>query len=447
MAILYSPEYEGKIKYIYNKISDRLHTPTDISSSDTSVLFSKVNNATSYSIYLNGKEFDTVQLPGSGASYWLFNELISIEENEELVFNDSFTCNGVNYSAIKVYGGNTAPGSTGKYAIYFDSTKVFEERDDGNSLWLEQAYRLISFSSASTALLDFLSLAAVEQAEQLSVDLSTLTGWDDLEDGDYLLQLVARANNLPSSFLSKAINFAKNAGFIKGHIYGPFNVVRTVDGDTLVATINGADMKIRMIGVDTPESVASAGTGKTNCQEGKAASNYTKAQLTGKQIYIEFDTDQYDKYNRYLCYIYWDKQGTRMYNAQLISEGYAEAKYFSPNGAHRTYLEECMATAEANNVNFWGTGFFPTKLRAPVITLTGSVLSWPLNAYAGTYDIRANSVSVYTYPQVVGGNQNILDLSTLSLSSGQNKIRIRALPINSAHTESNLSNQVIYTAS
>ena len=64
-----------------------------------------------------------------------------------------------------------------------------------------------------------------------------------------------------------------------------------------------------------------------------------------------------------------------MYNAQLISGGYGEAKYYSPNGAHRTYLEQCMATADSNNVNFWGTGFFSTKLRAPVIALTGSNLT------------------------------------------------------------------------
>ena len=47
--------------------------------------------------------------------------------------------------------------------------------------------------------------------------------------------------------------------------------------------------------------LSGAGTGKTNCPEGKEASDYTKAQLTGQQVYIEFDTDQYDKYNRYLC--------------------------------------------------------------------------------------------------------------------------------------------------
>ena len=446
MAILYSPEYEGKVEYIYSEMVGRLATPAGLSSVDTSVLFDKVHSATSYSIYLDGKEFDTVPLLGSGIQYWLFNELISIEENTEVAFNSTFICNNVTYSAIKVYGGNKTPAGNGKYAIYFDNTKVFEERTDGNSLWLDQAYRLISFSSASAALLEFLESAAVEQPEQLSIDLSTLTGWDNLEDGDYILQLVAR-NSSESSFLSKAINFAKNAGFIKGHIYGPYSVVRTVDGDTLVATINGADMKIRLIGVDTPESVASAGTGKTNCPEGKEASDYTKAQLTGQQVYIEFDTDQYDKYNRYLCYIYWDKQGTQMYNAQLISNGYAEAKYYSPNGAHRPYLEACMATAEQNNVGFWGTGFFPTKLRAPIITLTGSILTWPLNAYAGTYDIRSNSTSVYTFTPLVGSTQNSLDLSTLSLSSGQNKIKIRAIPINSAHSESNLSNQVIYTVS
>lgn len=459
MALLYSPEYEKKVEYqLIQPDPNRLATPTDISTNDTVVLFSKVAGAETYSFFLDGVEVGSASLPGDGYLHYLFNERIDISDDTDITYNVSFNCNETTYSAIKVYGRDTAPGSTNKYAIYFDNTKVFEERADSDSLWLEQAYRAVVITSTpSSDLLTFLASAAEAQPEQLSFDLSTLQSWSEIEDGEHLLQLVARAQNKLSSFLSARIYFSKNEGFIKGHIYGPFLVERVVDGDTVVANIKGASMKIRMIGVDTPESVASAGTGKTNCQEGVDASNYTKAQLTGQNIYIEFDTDQYDKYNRYLCYIYRSRIQTisNMYNAELISEGYAEAKYFAPNGAHKTELEEVQAVARANNVRNWGTQFFPTILDAPVVTQNGSIITWPYHPYTGSYDIKFKKGSsiVYTdnFPQPVGGSQNSYDLATTisaqSLGTGTFKINVVSQPINSAHKKSSNSNTITYIAS
>lgn len=446
MIILSSPEYEGKVEYQFRPShTNRLDTPTDISSYGNSVLFSKVHNATEYSIYLDGSQFATVPLVGTGRSDWLFNELIAIDDNSTSEFSVSFTSNGITYSSLKVYGRNTAPGSTGKYAIYYDSTKVFEERLDSDSLWVEQVYRSVSFASEPTgALLTFLNSTAINQPEQLSIDLSQLTGWEDLEDGNHILQLVARATGILSSFLSTKINFGKNVDFVKGVIYGPFKVLRVVDGDTVVASIHGAEMKIRMIGVNTPESVASSSYGHENCQEGIDASNYTKDQLMDRNVYIEFDTDQYDRYNRYLCYIYLDSQGIQMYNAQLIAQGYGEAQYYSPNGAHRAYLEATQATARANGVGFWGTGFFPTKLVAPVVTLTGSIITWAYQDYVESFDIKDGGTVVHNYIQLTGGLENEFDLDLLGLAPGSHRINVVAKPTNSTHEASNNSNNITY---
>ena len=172
------------------------------------------------------------------------------------------------------------------------------------------------------------------------------------------MQLRAEAG-LKKSVPSIKVSFGKDVQFITGKLYGPYPVNRIVDGDTITAVVEGAETKIRMIGVNTPESVATGSAAAKNCQEGKDASNYTKAQLSNQQIYLEFDTDIYDKFNRYLCYVYNygditpDKDNpdlNYMYNAELVSEGYAEAKYYSPNGAHRIYLDGRQATAEANLV-------------------------------------------------------------------------------------------------
>ena len=72
------------------------------------------------------------------------------------------------------------------------------------------------------------------------------------------------------------------------------SVVRVVDGDTLVLTIEGEDKKVRLIGVDTPESVARAEylkrTGKKNTIEGIEASDFTKNLLKGvDKVYLQRD--------------------------------------------------------------------------------------------------------------------------------------------------------------
>ena len=57
-----------------------------------------------------------------------------------------------------------------------------------------------------------------------------------------------------------------------------------------------------MIGVDTPESVHP--DAEKNNEAGKTASDYTKAQLTGKDVQLEFDVQKRDKYQRLLAYVY-----------------------------------------------------------------------------------------------------------------------------------------------
>ena len=65
-------------------------------------------------------------------------------------------------------------------------------------------------------------------------------------------------------------------------------VVRVVDGDTFVANIDGQDEKIRLIGVDTPESVNPDES--KNTERGKEASENTKSILTkGKHVWLEAD--------------------------------------------------------------------------------------------------------------------------------------------------------------
>ncbi|MDR1301168.1 MAG: thermonuclease family protein [Treponema sp.] len=106
----------------------------------------------------------------------------------------------------------------------------------------------------------------------------------------------------------------------------PAEVVDPVDGDTIRVRIPNPppDLKtvetIRMLGVDTPETVHPH---KPVERFGKEASDFTKEQLLSAQVYLAFDWDLRDRYGRLLAYVY--TADGRCFNATLIQEGYGHA--------------------------------------------------------------------------------------------------------------------------
>ena len=124
---------------------------------------------------------------------------------------------------------------------------------------------------------------------------------------------------------------------------------RVVDGDTIIVTNkNQEDIRVRLIGIDTPESVHP--DANKNTVEGQLASEYTKQQLKkGQNLYLEFDEEPQDKYGRTLAYVWLtnnfnpsniDDIATKMYNAKLIVDGYAIAKKFPPNTKYAEVFDE-----------------------------------------------------------------------------------------------------------
>ncbi len=105
-----------------------------------------------------------------------------------------------------------------------------------------------------------------------------------------------------------------------------YKVLRVVDGDTIVIDYNGIEEKVRMIGIDTPESVHP--DAQKNTTEGKTASEYTKMMLEGKNITLELDVQERDMYGRLLAYVYLNGV---MFNKTLLENGYAEVSTYPPN--------------------------------------------------------------------------------------------------------------------
>lgn len=121
---------------------------------------------------------------------------------------------------------------------------------------------------------------------------------------------------------------------------GPYSVVRVVDGDTFVIDRNGTEEKVRLIGVDTPESVHPDAAKNTDA--GKSASEHTQELLTGKSVYLEFDVQERDKYGRLLAYVYLDGE---MLNERLLEEGYAVLATYPPNVKYLDRLQETAGIA------------------------------------------------------------------------------------------------------
>jgi micrococcal nuclease len=103
----------------------------------------------------------------------------------------------------------------------------------------------------------------------------------------------------------------------------PYNVVRVIDGDTIVVNDGTKSLTIRLIGVDTPETVHPR---KPVEVYGKEASQFTSNLLKGKTVYLEYEagTSQQDKYRRTLAYVYRAPDGLFV-NLEIIRQGYGHA--------------------------------------------------------------------------------------------------------------------------
>ena len=106
----------------------------------------------------------------------------------------------------------------------------------------------------------------------------------------------------------------------------PAYVTRVSDGDTVKArTADGRELKIRIIGIDTPEKFATR-TGSAECF-GEEASAFAKSVLQGKRVELESDPtqDRKDRYGRTLAHVY---VGGELYAALAARGGYGLAYVF-----------------------------------------------------------------------------------------------------------------------
>jgi micrococcal nuclease len=145
--------------------------------------------------------------------------------------------------------------------------------------------------------------------------------------------------------------------------YETATVERVVDGDTIEVRIDenvpgpaggqgvvGETYDVRLIGIDTPESVKPNTPVECFAKEASAAA---KALLEGESVRLVKDVEETDRYERLLRYVYI---GEEMANARLVANGYAYAYTYPPNIRHSELFVQLQREARTNDRGLWAPG-------------------------------------------------------------------------------------------
>ena len=132
---------------------------------------------------------------------------------------------------------------------------------------------------------------------------------------------------------------------------GPFEaqVVRVVDGDTIVVSYSGRTDRVRYIGVDTPESVKP--NTPVQCYA-KAASHLNEQLVGGKRVILTPGQEQRDRYGRLLAYVR-TKDGLDV-NRELLARGAARTLEIAPNTQRAYEFSDLEAKARYEQAGLWG---------------------------------------------------------------------------------------------
>ncbi len=136
---------------------------------------------------------------------------------------------------------------------------------------------------------------------------------------------------------------------------GTATITHVVDGDTIDVQIGGRDERVRLIGIDTPE------TKKPNfpieCYGPEATAFTTSLLPVGSTVRIERDVVGRDDYGRLLGYVYMLTDGSTdtFVNLEIIRQGYATPLTIEPNSTFASAFAEAAGEAEAAGLGLWTT--------------------------------------------------------------------------------------------
>ncbi len=159
-------------------------------------------------------------------------------------------------------------------------------------------------------------------------------------------------------------------------LQGPAEVTRVSDGDTIAVMLGGREEKVRLTGIDTPETFASSKLDRDveasplNREEmrslGKEATAYAKDLMEGQDVYLELDAEERDRYGRLLAYVYtlepggdwtFENENFEQVNLELVEAGWADPLTVPPNVKYAEFYTEAARLARQQNRGIWAQGW------------------------------------------------------------------------------------------
>jgi micrococcal nuclease len=135
-----------------------------------------------------------------------------------------------------------------------------------------------------------------------------------------------------------------------GAVEANATVEYVIDGDTIDAIIDGREERIRLIGIDTPETKKPSSP--IECY-GPEATTFTESLLpVGTPIRIERDTVNRDDFGRLLGYVYRASDGIFV-NYETIRQGFATPLSIEPNTTYIDLFVDAARSAESDDVGLW----------------------------------------------------------------------------------------------
>ncbi len=164
-------------------------------------------------------------------------------------------------------------------------------------------------------------------------------------------------NDKPSTYSSiqtlEKLEFPDSILDVAGEGIEPFGyinatVTKVTDGDTFRAKYKNKEYKVRMLDIDTPESVKSGVDPQPFSGE---ASDLTKETLTNEEVKLIFEEDTTDQYGRLLAHVVLEDGS--FYSAMMVNEGYAISVFYSPNTLMKSFYNKLQNDAIKEGKGFW----------------------------------------------------------------------------------------------
>ena len=128
---------------------------------------------------------------------------------------------------------------------------------------------------------------------------------------------------------------------------GTGTVASITDGDTLRLEVDGVELRVRLLGIDTPEVYPDV-----ECFGPEAEQALAALAQPGATLGFAYDRDPRDRYDRELMYLF-TADGTFI-NYELVAQGYAEAVLVEPNDRYYDDLVTAERAAQDAGLGRWG---------------------------------------------------------------------------------------------